>query len=127
MFSCTADVSVTRSGACHPAPKFSLVSTYLWVSPPDLRVLLHFSIKCCNFLYIGVARPLVVFCICPMMQFSATLNLHRISIDNIIKNVKTKIKHTHTSNQLCPYSFLPLKKSTGTISISLINLYSGIL
>ena len=60
-----------------------------------------------------------------MLQFNATLYLSRNLIVHITKNVKPK--HTHTSNQSHPYSSLPLKKSNGATSISLINLCSGII
>ena len=94
-------------------------------SPSNLCVSLHFTIKYFGFLYIGVSRPSVAFYICSVRQFNATLYLFRNPIVYNTKNVKTK--HIHTSNQLHSHSFLALKKSTGTTSISLINLYSGIL
>ena len=84
------------------------------------RILLIFFI-----LVYLLSRPSVVFCVCSVLQFNATLYLSRTPIVHITKNVKTK--HTHTSNQLHPYSSLPLKKSTRATSTSLINLYSGIL
>ena len=40
------------------------------VSPPNLCVSSHFSISYFDFLYIGVTRPSVVFCVCPMLQFT---------------------------------------------------------
>ena len=48
-----------------------------------------------------------------MLQFNpnATLYLSRTPIVHTTRKVKTK--YTHTSNELHPHSFLPLKKSTG--------------
>ena len=103
---------------------FSLVSAYAGLRLPTCAFC-HISPFNTLIFFILVYRPSVVFCVCSVLQFNATLYLSRTPIVHITKNLKTK--HIHTSNQLHPYSSLPLKKSTGTTSTSLINLYSGIL
>ena len=106
------------------AQAFSLVSAYAELRLPTCAFCYISPFNTLVF-FILVYRPSVVFCVCSVLQFNATLYLSRTPIIHITKNVKTK--HIHASNQLHPHSSLPPKKSTGATSTSLINLYSGIL
>ena len=54
-------------------------------SPSNLCVSLHFIISYFDFLYIGVSRLSVAFCVCSVLQFNATLYLSRTPIVHITK------------------------------------------